>query len=547
MHKATAATSHMHCTRPSWTSLLACGFLLLITGSATAASLIGQWTFEPGAELEDSTGRWADVQLMGTATVSDGKLHLHGSGTTPTGWAHASGYTPGGDVIRAKTLVAWVKLDDTSVTHGGPIAIDSQTIDNFDAIVYAERVTNRWMAGSSGFSRTQDVVTMDDTDTSAFRQMAISYEDRGAGAVRITICKDGVQLGQYDDSPMTQWSGSDAQILFGPRHSNPSGIGALEGQVEEARIYDGPMTCAEAAALPAPCPSTAVPGPMDGLVAWWPGEGDMVDGMGNGHDGVAIDGAGFDTGRVGQALAFDGVDDMFEVPYDPDFQVQEGEMSISVYLRLDGNPNEHQEIINNFFPDGSDAVPGFLFHTLKTGDEAGRLRFCWASASIPGRRCHDTTGGTVVVDGAWHHVVVVKRADWSVSIYVDGGPDEAVFEHQLTVVPAVPIPMRIGKRAAGVMPLSGRIDDLMIYNRALTVDELDDFDPDADGYGGEGCDNCPADANPDQGDNNHNGIGDECDPANDIPTLGEWAVIVLALLLMGLAVRRLTASSRIAA
>lgn len=65
-------------------------------------------------------------------------------------------------------------------------------------------------------------------------------------------------------------------------------------------------------------------------------------------------------------------------------------------------------------------------------------------------------------------------------------------------------------------------------------------DTDGDGYGNPGfpnntCadDNCPSVSNQDQADSDGNGIGDACDFGEaTIPTLGEWGIIILSLLIM---------------
>ena len=221
---------------------------LLSANTAQAAELIGQWTFEPGFEYVDATGNWGPLVLRGDASISGGQLEVNASSTTATGWAHAQIYS--GGIIREKTLVSWVKLDSTQGS-GGVLGIDNISGDNFDTIVYGERQAYRWMAGSTHFRRTQDAVSHYDINVTDLRQMAISYEDLGGGQVEITICQDGLQIGQYTSGNMTQWSGSNAEALFGVRHtySNTNIRGAVDAHIEEARIYDGVLTCTELAAI----------------------------------------------------------------------------------------------------------------------------------------------------------------------------------------------------------------------------------------------------------------------------------------------------------
>ncbi|MCA9698678.1 MAG: thrombospondin type 3 repeat-containing protein, partial [Myxococcales bacterium] len=224
--------------------------------------LLGKWTFEPGSELVDATGQWGNLSLFGNASVSGGQLHVHGSGTNASGWAAARGFS--GSLIREKTLVSWVAVDNLDVRAGSALTIDNISGDNFDAIVYAERVAYRWMAGSSYFVRTKDVVQVNEAAVGQMVQMAISYRDLGGGTVQITICRDGVQLAQYKSGSMAQWTGANAEVIFGKRHTDGNyQPGALEGRIEEARIYGGAMTCAE----------------VGGLVQWHDSD----------HDGVSDD------------------------------------------------------------------------------------------------------------------------------------------------------------------------------------------------------------------------------------------------------------------
>jgi hypothetical protein len=80
-----------------------------------------------------------------------------------------------------------------------------------------------------------------------------------------------------------------------------------------------------------------------------------------------------------------------------------------------------------------------------------------------------TAGVTV---NQWKHVVAIYEGTSSaVRLYLDGialplthltGPDSD----------DVKVPARIGMRYDGIVPFSGRIDSLRIYNRVLTLNEI---------------------------------------------------------------------------
>lgn len=242
--------------------------------SFSKAALVGQWTFENGS-LADTTGNFADIVLEGNASLSNGALDINGSGTTATGWAHASAL-PASSAISNKTLVSWITLQglDPVARHGGAIAIDMQSGDRFDAIVFGERDVNRWMNGSSNFQRTpagqfdQAVALETVAPSPSIIQLAISYQDLGGGQVRITGYRDGIQMGQYQIGYFVTWAPGEYEIIFGPRHTTNNSVthGALDALIHEGRLYNTALTQAEIQAL-----ELFVPGDTDsdGLNDQW--------------------------------------------------------------------------------------------------------------------------------------------------------------------------------------------------------------------------------------------------------------------------------------
>jgi hypothetical protein len=242
--------------------------VLLVASTKSRAGIIGHWTFEAGS-LVDSSGNFGDVVLEGNASIVNGELIVSkdpNSSQSPSGWARTNGaYT--GPMITSKTLVSWVTLTALSNgdDFGAAISIDSLSFDNFDAIVFAEREANRWLAGSSNFFRTQDFNPgFEETNFGTRVQMAYTYDVIGAD-VTITGYRDGIQIGQYTTPNAANWTVNDTEILFGPRHvtsGNP--IGSLDARIDEARIYNTVLSQFEIAGL---TPVTAVPEPSSAVVA----------------------------------------------------------------------------------------------------------------------------------------------------------------------------------------------------------------------------------------------------------------------------------------
>ena len=226
---------------------LVCMSLVCLNAPANAA-LVGQWTFEPGSEFVDTQGNFPNVGLKGNASVSGGALDVNGTGTSSTGWAVTEGGVYTGPAIVDKTLVSWVTMESLAPPFAGSaITIDRTSGDHFDGIIFGERQTNRWMNGSSGFSRTQDFVPgFQETVTGQLVQMAITYDDADnvpGGTMTITGYRNGVQIGQYNTGNGSSWSAGDAEVFFGLRHgSTGGGPGGIDALIEEGRIYNEVLT-----------------------------------------------------------------------------------------------------------------------------------------------------------------------------------------------------------------------------------------------------------------------------------------------------------------
>lgn len=239
--------------------------MTITSATASSPALVGDWKFTSSSGTADTTGNWSNFELHGGATVDNSGLEVTGSGNgsyAATAWGAASGYS--GPTITDKTLVAWVKLDSDSISSGSPLSLydpyddGSGNVNRFDAVDYAEQQQYQWMAGSDNFHRTQSFLPgQADTDTSSYRQVAISYRDNGDGTETITGCLNGFQLGSYSTSgssdPETAF-GSTSLALFGPRHmvwygsqDNSAPVGSIDAHISEARIYGQALSCTQVA------------------------------------------------------------------------------------------------------------------------------------------------------------------------------------------------------------------------------------------------------------------------------------------------------------
>ena len=193
-----------------------------------------------------------------------------------------------------KTLVSWVCLGNTAQQGGSALTI--QSYDQFDGIVFGEKVAGKWMSGSGGFARTQadqQANAVESADDKTLVQMAVVYKGS-----QISIYRNGEPYASYEASNEDLLK-SQNQAVFGMRHEGAGPTQTLKGSIEEARIYDKALTADEIKKLETNKESAIKP------YAWWTFEKGMeTDRMGRFPDNTLSGGAKFEGGRL--ILASDG-------------------------------------------------------------------------------------------------------------------------------------------------------------------------------------------------------------------------------------------------
>jgi Protein of unknown function (DUF1553)/Protein of unknown function (DUF1549)/Concanavalin A-like lectin/glucanases superfamily/Planctomycete cytochrome C len=202
----------------------------------TAPSPRVAWDFDRG--LEDRVGSFK-ATLRGGASIGPEGLRVDGQ----AGYAETAPLAFG---LKAKTIEAWVRLDNLEQRGGGVIGLQSPDGRVFDAIVFGELEPGRWMVGSEGFVRTKGVAGPAETEA-AKRPVHVAITYAGDGTIR--LYRDGQPYGNsyVSSGPMTLTSGQ-WQVIFGLRHSPVGGNKMLAGTIVRARLYDRALDPSEVAA-----------------------------------------------------------------------------------------------------------------------------------------------------------------------------------------------------------------------------------------------------------------------------------------------------------
>jgi hypothetical protein len=198
--------------------------------------------------------------------------------------------------------------------------------------------------------------------------------------------------------------------------------------------------------------------PTDGLVGWWPFNGNANDESGNGNNGT-VNGATLTSdrnGNVGKAYSFDGVDDYIQT-----LVSSNNSYAISVWLNPYTLANMH--IIGN--DDEAMAGKALILNSF------GGLEI-YNCVPSPSPVCYCVPGCNFIQNyifpNSWSHVVI------SVSIGVVN------FYHNGTLIASgsgigtYGINWQIGAKGNlfTQAPFNGKLDDIGIWNRALTQQEI---------------------------------------------------------------------------
>ncbi len=228
---------------------------------------------------------------------------------------------------------------------------------------------------------------------------------------------------------------------------------------------------------------TCVQPPSD-LIGWWPGDGNANDIAGTNY-GTLVGNPTFTPDMVGQAFSLDGIDDFVEIPDASALDVP-GSLTVDAWIRLNTLPGvgsvnivSKEDIFLN--GDARFGDPGlsvnYNFHVL--GD---RLFFSLTFDAPAGFIGCDAggcfvRGVTVLEAGVDYHVAgVYDDGTKTLSVYLNGILDGTATFSTTGKPRTNDQPIRIGRRHA--VPFGdntefpGQIDEVELFNRALTGDEI---------------------------------------------------------------------------
>ncbi|MDD2657323.1 MAG: LamG domain-containing protein [Candidatus Pacebacteria bacterium] len=428
--------------------------------AATGTGLVGAWKFDEGAgtRANDSSGLGNTGTLIGSPTWTTGKFGkaLSFNGTNLQYVNLGANSITG---TSAYTLSAWVKGTGGSGGYGSALAIGNGAVGEsaFIGWVTNAQVGTSNSFGGGGYGRNFGSGITDQT-----KYHHIVLTSSGGSTQTITLYVDGVQTNQNAET--FNLASNVRKIGVFDDAGNPNYY--WNGSIDDARIYSRALSAAEVAALYRSGAAT-VNAPTNtsvtnGLVGLWSfdgkdinwGIGTAFDRSGAGNNGSLISMSTTSSpviGKIGQALKFNG--SSYVISTGSSSLNFSGAGSLGAFVKVSAYPAGYSSIYNS-----------------NSGNSNPRFELAINSS---GRVFYYNSGFNyftyVVPLNTWVHLSLVVSGV-SATLYVNGVANETITAGaSFGTGSNSPI---IGSTITTAEFFNGSLDDVRIYNRALSATEV---------------------------------------------------------------------------
>jgi len=206
----------------------------------------------------------------------------------------------------------------------------------------------------------------------------------------------------------------------------------------------------------------------ENLMGYWSfddGTGTVaVDGSGNGNDGTLIGNPVWTDGICGTCYEGDGTGDCVSIPNSTDFQMGTDDFSVSLWVYVDSGIAITEAWLLSIITGGLYAFSIYPINGAKR---------IYTYLSDGTNSASGYTGNSSLNLDQWNHIVVVwSRTDDKTYAYLNGEYDGSLDNSAVTGNVNPTGVLYLGADGNGNNSLYGKLDEVRIYNRALTPSEV---------------------------------------------------------------------------
>ena len=204
--------------------------------------------------------------------------------------------------------------------------------------------------------------------------------------------------------------------------------------------------------------------PPSGLVCWWPGDGNANDIQGT-NNGAFTNGAMYASGRVGQAFSFNGTNAVV-VPDSPALRFTNNDLTVEGWLQAPPGSTDRR-LLQKEGEGGN--YPSLNMHIAATGLLGFSVTDIGHGGEWNPSSRYEVFSTNRVDDNLWHHFAGVRITN-GYQLYVDG--QLAGTRSETARNSDNSYPLKIGTAETGAFGFIGLVDELSIYKRALSSNEI---------------------------------------------------------------------------
>lgn len=444
--------------------------------NSLSQSIRGSWFLDDGSgtNATDASGNGNTLAMTGSPSWATGQigpyaLDFSGSGQYLSVADPSSGVLDFGDGADF-TISGWFNRDTFAADHTLVAKKNDQTT-SAGYVVWIDNNggTDYLSAEISDGTDTYSAIGATNLSSTGWHQFSIVWDD----STGLSIYLDGKLDGSTTSSTTSINSLANA-LAFRIGAESDAGV-PFDGKIDNITLYGRALSANEVFSLY----QTVVPiQPVDtGLVGHWTFDGNDVDwgnvsteikdvsGKGNDGDAVGPTTASAVRGKLGQALSFNGSGDDVNVPQSSsiDFGASQN-FTVALWIRTTqaGAASSWPDILSK-----DDRIATRQGYSLVLHSENVDTR--WSFEIYVNGTGYDVFGSTDIADGSWHHIVGIRQGS-SLLAYEDGvfansgtGSSGSVSKN---------IPLRFAEAPNDSAGITGQLDDVRIYNRALSATEV---------------------------------------------------------------------------
>ena len=464
-------------------------------GSGTTPPNTGDANYAAGIGVGGSSGDGGNGRIVISSATLYSALDRSGSGyngtftDSPTAIIGKSGqaldfdgsndYVDMGDVLDVTdgskfSISGWFYRDTATATHT-IVAKKNASGTGAGYLVYLDATTDKLVLDVGDGTNTYSVASTSTFTAPGWYHFVAVWDDASAATTEIYI--NGTADNSTDTGTISSLGNLSNALNLRIGAESDAG-NPFDGKLDEIRVYNRALSAGEIQslyALGAPDKinsSVSTPqgtGRLDsGLSAYYAFDDNTgtsaTDSSTRGNTGTLVNGPTWTTGQIGSAIDFDGTDDVVTAPDSPALD-STSDITVAVWAYADNWTGQGASAVSTLVKKDANYI--LRKDTDATTGGSGLKMFWWDGTN------KDVLVVSIPSAGAWHHIVGINENNTTRRIYVDGILQSGTDDLNNTGTRSLTNVLSIGNhQSTGNESFDGRIDEVRIYNRALSSDEV---------------------------------------------------------------------------